>query len=127
MSSANEPHMLSEQACPQQFLHRELGAHTVAGVRPESKVQGIIDLLDNVYRTGETFLGNELMMQLERDASGTLQHSYFNFVYQPFRAGGAPAGTRAFAFEVTDLVHARQALEKVRDASAQAFNNAATA
>ena len=65
MSSANEPHMLSEQACPQQFPHRELGAHTVAGVRPESKVQGIIDLLDNVYRTGETFLGNELMMQLE--------------------------------------------------------------
>ncbi|MCI1186328.1 PAS domain-containing protein [Hymenobacter sp. DH14] len=114
-------------AYQQLFPHRELVGHTVAEVLPEIKDQGIIDLLDNVYRTGETFHGNEMKMQLERDASGTLKDSYFNFVYQQFRESGQPAGVMVFAFEVTGLVRARQALEKVRDASAQALDDAATA
>lgn len=114
-------------AYQQLFPHRELLGRTVAEVLPEIKDQGIIDLLDKVYETGETFHGNEMKMQLERDASGTLEDSYFNFVYQQFREDGAPAGIMAFAFEVTSLVRARQALEKVRDASAQALDDAATA
>ena len=114
-------------AYQQLFPHRELVGKTVGEVLPEIKDQGIIDLLDNVYRTGETFHGNEMKMQLERDASGTLKDSYFNFVYQQFRENGRPAGVMVFAFEVTSLVRARQALEKVRDASAQALDDAASA
>ena len=114
-------------AYQQLFPHRQLVGHTVADVLPEIKDQGIIDLLDNVYRTGETFYGSELKMQLERDACGTLRDSYFNFVYQHFCESGQPAGIMVFAFEVTNLVEARQALEKVRDASAQALDNAASA
>ena len=114
-------------AYQQLFPHRQLVGHTVAEVLPEIKDQGIIALLDNVYRTGETFHGNELKMQLERDASGTLQDSYFNFVYQQFREDGKPAGTMVFAFEVTDLVHARKALEKMRGTTAQALDNASDA
>ena len=94
-------------AYQQLFPHRQLVGRTVAKVLPQIKGQGIIDLIDNVYRTGETFHGNELKMQLERDASGTLRDSYFNFVYQQFSEGGGPAGIMVFAFEVTDLVHAR--------------------
>ena len=112
-------------AYQQLFPHRELLGCTVAEALPEVKEQGIIELLDNVYATGETFHGNELKMQLERDAGGTLHDSYFNFVYQQFREHGQPAGLMVFAFEVTDLVHARQALEKVRDASSQALDEAA--
>ena len=112
-------------AYQQLFPHRELLGCTVAEALPEVKEQGIIELLDNVYATGETFHGNELKMQLERDADGTLHDSYFNFVYQQFREHGQPAGLMVFAFEVTDLVHARQALEKVRDASSQALDEAA--
>ena len=108
------------------FPHRQLVGHTVAEVLPEVKEQGIINLLDNVYQTGETFHGNELLMQLERDASKTLKDTYFNFIYQQFRENGEPAGVMVFAFEVTDLVRARQALEKVRDAAADALGNAIT-
>ena len=114
-------------AYQQLFPHRQLVGSAVAEVLPEIKDQGIIDLLDNVYRTGETFHGNELKMQLERDASGTLTDTYFNFVYQQFRENNQPAGIMVFAFEVTDLVRARRELEQVRDAAAQALDDAATA
>jgi PAS domain S-box-containing protein len=106
------------------FPHRQLVGHTVAETVPEVKDQGIIDILDNVYRTGETFYGNELKMQLERDASGALTDSYFNFSYQLFRENGQPAGIMVFAFDVTAFVHARQTLENLRDASATAIDEA---
>jgi PAS domain S-box-containing protein len=100
----------------QVFPHRELVGRTVAEALPEVKDQGIIELLDNVYRTGETFRAQELPLQLERDASRALKDSYFNFTYQQFQENGQPAGIMVFAFEVTDLVRARQALERLRDA-----------
>ncbi|MBF9237199.1 PAS domain-containing protein [Hymenobacter sp. BT683] len=98
------------------FPHRQLQGLTVAEALPEIKEQGIIGLLDKVYQTGETFNGNELNMKLERDASGQLHDTYFNFIYQQFREQGQPAGIMVFAFEVTELVNARQALERLRDA-----------
>jgi len=96
------------------FPHRQLVGHRVAEIIPEVRAQGIIDLLDKVYQTGETFYGNELKMQLERDASGELRDSFFNFTYQQFREQGKPAGIMVFAFEVTDFVRARQTLERLR-------------
>jgi PAS domain S-box-containing protein len=95
------------------FPHRELLGHSVEEVLPEVREQGIIDILDNVYQSGETFFGNELQLQLERDASRELKDSYFNFIYQQFREKGQPAGIMVFAFEVTEFVRARQALERL--------------
>ncbi|WP_210517470.1 PAS domain-containing protein [Hymenobacter terricola] len=108
----------------QLFPHRQLLGRTVAEAVPEVKDQGFIDILDNVYQTGETFHGNELKMQLERDASGVLKDTYFNFIYQRFRENGQPAGIMVFAFEVTDFVRARQVLEKLRDTAANAIDEA---
>lgn len=102
----------------QLFPHRELVGHTVAEVLPEVRAQGIIDILDNVYRTGETFYGNELKMQLERDASGELRDTFFNFTYQQFHENGQPVGIFVFAFEVTDFVQARLTLDKLNGDSA---------
>ena len=98
----------------QVFPHRQLLGLTVAEALPELQHQGIIQLLDKVYQTGETFYANELPLQLERDASQVLADSYFNFSYQQFRENGQPAGIMVFAFEVTDFVRARQALEQLR-------------
>ena len=96
----------------QLFPHRELLGLTVAEAIPEVVEQGIIGLLDNVYRTGETFHGNELAMALERDDTRELRPTYFNFIYKRFDdENGQPAGIMCFAFEVTELVRARQRLE----------------
>jgi PAS domain S-box-containing protein len=97
----------------QLFPHRQLLGLAVTKALPEVKDQGILEILNNVYQTGETFFGNELKLQLERDASKQLRDSYFNFTYQQFRENGQPAGIMVFAFEVTDLVLARQALEQL--------------
>jgi PAS domain S-box-containing protein len=96
------------------FPHRQLLGLTVADALPEIKDQGILDLLNGVYQTGETFYGNELPLQLERGVGEPLRDSYFNFTYQQFREQGQPAGIMVFAFDVTDLVLARQALEQLR-------------
>ncbi|HEX8329667.1 MAG TPA: hypothetical protein VF629_19170 [Hymenobacter sp.] len=50
-------------------------------------------------------------MKLERDASSALRGTYFNFICRQFQAGGQPAGVMVLAFEVTELVMARKALE----------------
>ena len=100
----------------QVFPHRQLVGLTVPEALPEVKDQGIIELLNKVYQTGETFEAHELPLQLERDASGELRTDYFNFTYQQFRESGQPAGIMVFAYEVSDLVRARQVLEKLRDA-----------
>ncbi|MDB5267859.1 MAG: hypothetical protein JWP58_899 [Hymenobacter sp.] len=104
----------------QLFPHRQLVGLPVADALPELKDQGIIPLLDNVYQTGETFEAHELPLQLVRDASGELRTDYFNFTYQQFRENGQPAGIMVFAYEVSDLVRARQVLEKLRDAGPDA-------
>ncbi len=111
-------------AYQQLFPHRQLVGRTVLEAVPEVEPQGFIQILDQVYQTGETFRGDELKVQLERDASGALHDTYFNFIYQQYRENNQPAGLLAFAFEVTDLVLARRALEKVRNDAAQALGDA---
>ena len=107
----------------QVFPHRQLLGRTVAEALPEVVSQDIITLLNHVFETGETFRAHESPLQLEREPGQAPRNSYFNFVYQQFRERDQPAGIMVFGFEVTDLVHARQALEKVRDASAQALDD----
>ncbi len=85
---------------------------SVRDVFPELAGQGIFELLDGVYRTGEVFVGDELPMQLDRDGDGVPEEVYFTFVYAPFRAtNGATEGIFVHAYEVTGQVRARLAAE----------------
>ena len=98
----------------QQILgNRPLLGRTVAEALPEIAAQGFVALLDEVYQSGETYHGNEVPAQFAEQAADR----YFNFTYQQFRENGQPAGIMVFAFEVTALVQARQALEQAREAS----------
>ena len=85
----------------------------IAEALPEVAAQGFVALLDQVYQTGETYHGNEVPIRL----AGSSEDQYFNSTYQQFRENGQPAGIIVFSFEVTDLVHARQTLEKLHDTS----------
>ncbi|RYU78461.1 PAS domain-containing protein [Hymenobacter persicinus] len=97
----------------QLFENRQLVGLTVAEALPEVVDQGIMEILDNVYNTGETFYGKEIPLQLDRDGSGTLHPGYFNFTYQLFSEGGKKAGITVFAYEITDLVEARKNSENL--------------
>lgn len=95
------------------FPHRELLGKTVAEALPEVVEQGLIDILDKVYNTGETFIGKEFNIQLDLDGSGRLQRRYLNFTYQLFLENDQKAGITVFAYDVTELVEARQVLENL--------------
>ncbi len=78
---------------------------------PEARHQGLEELLQKVYTTGETFTASERPVTLPR--KDTIETLYLNFVYQPFRAGdGAITGVIAVATDVTEQVRARKKLEE---------------
>ncbi len=80
---------------------------------PELQGQGLIELLDQVYVTGEAFEGKETLIRLDRSGTGVLEDFYFNFVYQPSRdEAGAVDGVLVHAVEVTAQVQARQRVEE---------------
>lgn len=78
---------------------------------PELADQGFFEILDQVFRTGEPFVGNEFPARIAQ-AEGKLQERFFNFVYQPLRGLNEDIeGILTFAYEVTDQVLARQQVE----------------
>jgi len=94
------------------FPDRQLVGLTVAEALPEVADQGFTAILDGVYQTGETFTGNELLVELQaQKGAPEMRPAYFNFTYQRFSEQGQVAGITVFAFEVTELVNARKALE----------------
>ncbi len=96
---------------------------------PELAGQGIVELLDRAYATGERYLGSELAIQIQR--GGQLEQTYWNAVYQPYRdVEGKVEGVMIFGFEITVQVRARQRAEaltrqlQASEAKAEAANRA---
>jgi two-component system CheB/CheR fusion protein len=80
---------------------------------PELAGQGIFELLDGVYASGESYEGREVFVRLDRTGSGELEDGYFNFVYQPTRdESGTVDGILVHAVDVTELVLARRLVEE---------------
>ncbi|PJJ61242.1 PAS domain-containing protein [Hymenobacter chitinivorans] len=102
------------------FRGRQLVGSSVAEALPEVVEQGFIGLLDNVYATGETFYGNEISIMLEGPAGEPTRQLFLNFTYQLFSEHGQKAGITVFAYDVTDLVQARKAIEKGQGGAAHA-------
>ena len=109
--------------------HRHVLGLPVRQVLPEVEGQGVIELLDRAYATGERIVGSELPIQLQRGEQ--LEQTYWNFVCQPYRdAEGNVEGVMVFSFEITVQVLARQRAEalmrqlQVSEAKAEAANRA---
>ncbi|MBW4441860.1 MAG: PAS domain S-box protein [Plectolyngbya sp. WJT66-NPBG17] len=96
--------------------NRELIGRTAREAFPELQGQGIYELLDQVFVTGQSFVGNEIAVQFDRRGNGTIEEGFFNFIYQPiFDISGAIEGVITFGFEVTDQVVARQQAEALAE------------
>jgi PAS domain S-box-containing protein len=78
---------------------------TVVEVLPEVVEQGLIDLLDKVYRTGEEFVAEGLSLKLDRNGTGQLEEVYVTFIFQAIRnAEGESVGILVFGYDVTEQV-----------------------
>ncbi len=101
-----------------------IGNHNLIGktaleALPEIAGQGFIELLDNVYNTGETFTTKEKPVMLDK-GNGNQQKFYANLTYQAFANDKDKIeGILLFAYDVTEQVNARKQVE----ASEQRFSN----
>ena len=79
---------------------------------PELQGQEFLNILDNVFTSGNAFYGNEVRALLERN--GVLEEVYFNFVYHPVKdKEGQTQSIMAIATVVTEQVKARRGLERL--------------
>lgn len=91
---------------------RELQGQPIREAWPELISQGILDVLDHVYQTGEPFIGKELPFQVDFTRTGQLEQVYFNAFFLPLRdAQGQPRGVLV-SYDVTEQVLARQQLQQ---------------
>ena len=85
---------------------------TVLEAIPEVEGQIYVELLNNVYRTGEPFTGHESLLQLDL-GDGTRGDVYMNFVYLATRdVAGEIDGIFVHVTDVTDMVLARKQIEE---------------
>jgi signal transduction histidine kinase len=91
-----------------------LGQSVLAAL-PELAGSALGTVLREVYETGETFEGREVLIQFARPGDGQLEDRYFNFICQArYDLDRRIDGLVLFGFEVTEAVqsrHQREALQ----------------
>lgn len=84
---------------------------TVKEALPEVDAQGYVTLLDQVYRSGEAYLGAGRTVKLQRVAGAPPEEHVVDFIYQPMRdAFGSVDSIFVLVTEVTDRARAEAAL-----------------
>ena len=86
---------------------------TVAACMPEFIEQGFVALLDEVYRTGQSFEKDDVPVDLYDPVTHRVEQFYFTSTVRPLRdAHGRVTGVLIFAVDSTAQVRARQQSER---------------
>ncbi len=102
------------EAYHQLIGHRDLIGRTVREALPEIASQGFLELLDDVYRTGQPFVGSKLEADIQREPGSPLERRFLNLVYQPiFDESRAITGIFVEGHDVTDQVRGEEALRRL--------------
>ena len=81
----------------------EVIGRPVAEALPEAASQGYIELLDQVFRTGEPYAGVGVRFASHARPNGSADERFLDFVYQPMKdAAGAVTGIFVVGVDVTD-------------------------
>jgi len=78
---------------------RELVGKAIRDAIPELEGQGVYEILDTVYATGQPFRANAFKAMLVR--GGAKQECFFDLVYHPMFHDGRVEGIAVVAFAVT--------------------------
>ncbi len=90
---------------------RDVVGKPLALALPEVVEQGFVKLLDQVYSSGEPYVGRSVRLMLNRERDAPPTEAWLDFVYQPLRdATGAVNGVFVQGHEVTELQRTQQAL-----------------
>jgi signal transduction histidine kinase len=93
---------------------RDIIGKRLAEALPEVTEQGFGDLLDEVLRTGDPFIGREIAVRLSPAPGEPPEERYLDFVYLPvLEPDGSRAGIIAHGYDVTEQVRARRDVERL--------------
>ena len=110
---------------------RDLIGRPASEAVPEAVEAGFIDVLDEVYRSGQPFTGRRLSLPLHRSEGEEAERRFFNLVYQPLMdARGSVAGIFCEGHDVTEEVRAEGSVRdeaEQRAAQAKLFDTALSA
>ncbi|MDB5280797.1 MAG: domain S-box-containing protein [Ferruginibacter sp.] len=99
--------------CLQLIGKTDIIGKTVGEALPELEAQGIFEILDDVYKTGKTFSGNEMLFRFDLYGTGILVNTYLNLMYQAHRNNQNQIdGIFFFAIDVSEQVLSRKKIEE---------------
>jgi PAS domain S-box-containing protein len=100
-------------AYQQLIAHRPVIGKPMREALPEIAGQGLYELLDGVYRTGESFRGHARPVMLQWTANAPPEERLLDFIYQPVRnSAGTITGIFVEGIDVTDSARAVAALSE---------------
>ncbi|UDL89559.1 PAS domain-containing protein [Mesorhizobium sp. PAMC28654] len=113
MSGPDHVFELTNAAYMQLVGHRDVIGMPVREALPEVTGQGFFELLDQVFTSGEAFVGHALKAELQRTPSAPKEDRFIDLVYQPVRnPGGDIIGIFVQGVDVTDRLVAESALRR---------------
>lgn len=104
---------LTNAAYMQLVGHRDIVGMPIRQALPEVEGQGFFELLDQVFASGEAFIGYALKAELQRTPGAATEERFIDLVYQPVRnPSGEVFGIFVQGVDVTDRLIAEQALRQ---------------
>jgi signal transduction histidine kinase len=100
---------LANDAYYQLIGHRDILSKPLLEALPELADQGIVDILDEVVRTGVSFVGRAMPVLLSRTSDAAPDERFVDFIFYPFTGvDGAREGVIVHGSDVTEQVLARR-------------------
>lgn len=105
LSGPDHAFQMHNAAYAQLIGHRDIVGKPLREALPEVVEQGFVDLLDQVYATGEPYEGRESRVRLQRTPASEPEEVFLNFIYQPVRdVAGRIVGIFVQGHDVTETV-----------------------
>lgn len=112
LRGADHVYELTNPAYLQLIGHRNIIGKTVRDALPELAGQGYFELLDNVYQSGQAFIGNEMAVEFQYAPDSPPERRFVNFVFQPiFGDDRRSSGIFVHGVDITEQVQARHEAE----------------
>lgn len=93
---------------------RDVIGKTVGEGLPEVIDQGYVQILDEVYRSGKSFIGKDAHVKLQRQVDGPLEERVLDFVYLPLKdADETVYGVLVHGIDITERKRAEDGLRRL--------------
>lgn len=123
MKGPDHIYELTNPAYLQLLGHRDVSGKAVRDALPELQTQGYFEILDQVYQSGEPFIGKALPVKLQRQPDAPLDERLLDFIFQPVKdSHGRVTALFIQGSDVTEAVKATQALRDSEERLRQLVN-----